>query len=338
MECKDIREKLSAYVEGVVSSEEQAAIEIHLKSCPRCSEALSDLSKTIEHLKTLEEVTPPAWLTQNIMTKVRAEAEPGKGVFQRLFYPLHIKLPVGAIATIAIALTTIYIFRTIQPEIKLDRAPTEEIAPQVSERQERAPLTTPALGKGGFEKRDAAPSKPAERRGPSKETEFMRDRLETAPEAPEPMKHAPPRAQEPEKKEEAKTPVPEKRPEQLPAPGAIAKDEALQESRATAPEAKLSYMEKKKEEMLTLSVLVKDPEAAVKEIEKTLKELDGKTVHTESLEERRTITGEINAAKLKELIGKLRFVGQVKEKDIDVETMKGELGVRIEIVKNPRSD
>ena len=48
MECKGIRERLSAYLEGVVTPEEKRFVEQHLSSCEQCSRALKDLKKTEE--------------------------------------------------------------------------------------------------------------------------------------------------------------------------------------------------------------------------------------------------------------------------------------------------
>lgn len=127
MECNKVQEKLSALIDGILSQDEKMLVEEHLKSCEKCREALSELKKTIGHIKNQEEIEPPSWLTQKVMAKIRAEAAPKKGLFEKLFYPLHIKLPLGAVATIAIAVTTIYIFKSIQPEIQLAKAPSEEI-------------------------------------------------------------------------------------------------------------------------------------------------------------------------------------------------------------------
>ena len=127
MECNKVQEKLSALIDGILSQDEKMLVEEHLKSCEKCREVLSELKKTIGHIKNQEEIEPPSWLTQKVMVKIRAEAAPKKGLFEKLFYPLHIKLPLGAVATIAIAVTTSYIFKSIQPEIQLANAPSEEI-------------------------------------------------------------------------------------------------------------------------------------------------------------------------------------------------------------------
>src|SRR3990170_3442086 len=125
MNCQDIQQKLSAYAEGIFSPEEKILIEEHLKSCLKCQESLADLRKTIDYVHRLEDVEPPTWLTQKVMAKIKAEAQPKKGIFQKLFYPLHIKLPIEAVAVIFIAVTALYIFKSIQPEIKLAQAPSE---------------------------------------------------------------------------------------------------------------------------------------------------------------------------------------------------------------------
>ena len=127
MECHDIREKLSAYVEGLISSEEKLLIEEHLKVCQHCSESLADLKKTLEYVQNLEEVEPPPWLTGKVMATVRSEAEQKRGILQRLFYPLHIKVPIEAFAAIFLVITTVYIYKTMQPEMKLVKAPSEAV-------------------------------------------------------------------------------------------------------------------------------------------------------------------------------------------------------------------
>ncbi|MCL4476047.1 MAG: anti-sigma factor [Nitrospirae bacterium] len=346
MDCKDIREKFSAYIDDVLSTQEKMVIDEHLKSCPECAEALADLKKTVEHVKGIETVEPPVWMKQKIMAKVRAEAQPRKGLFQRLFYPLHIKLPVGAIATIAIALTTLYIFRTIEPGIKLAKAPTEEVAPQISQKGQQPALrgaedkgvTPPVLplskgrseeglsleeSKGGFSGKAApAPERPAAQPSISKEMDMKADKL-----APSTVQEA--------RKKEVHVPAPAKTFEQAPATGALAKGEARQEPTAAGPGAKLSYMEKKKEEPLILTVFVKDPEAAGKEIEKTLKELEGKVVQVESSDGKKVVSAVLKTSRLHKLSEKLKVIGEIKEKELDVKEQERDVRVRIELTKNP---
>ncbi len=127
MDCHNIQKMLSSYIEGIISPEESKLIDEHLSACSKCKEALYDLKKTLEYVQNLEDVEPPEWLTQTVMTRIRSETEPRKGILQKLFYPLYIKLPIEAVAVVLIAVTALYIFKTIQPEIKPAKAPSEDM-------------------------------------------------------------------------------------------------------------------------------------------------------------------------------------------------------------------
>ena len=48
MECSEVRKRLSAYIEKVVSPKQKALIDAHLKGCKQCKRALTDLKKAIE--------------------------------------------------------------------------------------------------------------------------------------------------------------------------------------------------------------------------------------------------------------------------------------------------
>jgi hypothetical protein len=131
MECGEVQKQLSAYYEASLSFAEKAIIEEHLALCPKCSQSLADLKKAIEVVQGLPEVEPPAWLTQKVMAKVRSEPAPRRRIVEMLFYPIPIKLPLEAAGVIAIAVTTIFIFKAIQPEMHLSKTPWEEIRPPV---------------------------------------------------------------------------------------------------------------------------------------------------------------------------------------------------------------
>jgi len=128
MEHNDIRHRLSEYIDGSVAGEERAAIEAHLKTCTQCTDALQELRKTIEHIKAVEDIDPPAWMTQKIMATVRAEAGEKKSLFQRLFYPLAVKIPIQAIAVLFLAVTGFYIYQNIQPAERTSDVPSQEFA------------------------------------------------------------------------------------------------------------------------------------------------------------------------------------------------------------------
>jgi hypothetical protein len=356
MDCRSIQEKLSFYIDDTLPPQERMAVDEHLRSCRECAADLEELKKTLRHVKSLEEVEPPAWMTQKIMARVRAEAKPKKALFQRLFYPLYIKLPVGAIATIAIVLTTLYVFRTIEPEIRLAKAPTEEAAPQVPEKEQQAPkrdmkpdkiapasppLTPPIHSldkkrdeeglslkgdKGEFDEHKAVLSKPSEQVVPSKEMQELKGRIE-AQKVPEPMKQA-----ELSQEQRATAPASGK---DVPTPSVsgLAKQDAKREAAPAAPRTKAMVEESK--ESILITVYVKDIKSAQKEIEKKIKELEGESIRIESSEEKVIVSAILKGSRLHKLLEKLKLVGEVKEKELDIKGQEGDIRIKIE-VKNPQ--
>ncbi len=130
MDHNDIRHKLSEYLDDAVSTNEKTEIEKHLESCEQCGAALSELRKTVEHIKTVEEVEPPAWMTQKIMANVRAAAEEKKSWSQRLFFPLPGRLPLQTVAVVFLAIAAYTIYQTMQPAPKYSEAPSEQFSPE----------------------------------------------------------------------------------------------------------------------------------------------------------------------------------------------------------------
>jgi hypothetical protein len=314
MDCHNIQEMLSSYIEGIISPEESNLIDEHLSACSKCKEALYDLKKTLEYVQNLEDVEPPEWLTQTVMTRIRSETEPRKGILQKLFYPLYIKLPIEAVAVVLIAVTALYIFKTIRPEIKPAKAPSEETTaripsrekeefPSISESKENVIPPSPLLEKGG--KRGLE----VEQALPSKKPEAM-DKFVELPKVPSPIT----------KQEEIR-----------PSAGAVAKDESKNQVLARAPKSKA--LAESKEEIITLTTNVYDIETAKKEIEKVLIGLGGKIIKTESYKDNNFITADLDSKKAAELIVKLKQIGEVKEKDMDLGSMEGYIEIRIEIVR-----
>jgi len=164
MKHDDIRHKLSEYLDGSVTDEEKKSIEDHLKSCAACGDALRDLQKTVGHIKSIEALEPPVWMTQKIMAHVRSAAEeqehklsgllhparaaaPGQkasalsdtsqqpaapappkkeSLLRRLFTPVLVNVPLQAVAVLFLAVTAFYIYRTIEPAQQIAESTREQ--------------------------------------------------------------------------------------------------------------------------------------------------------------------------------------------------------------------
>jgi len=369
MECGDVREKNSAYIEGIISSEEKSVIDEHLKSCRKCSESLADLRKTLEHVKNLEDVDPPQWLTQKIMTEVRAKEKSRKGILERLFYPLHVKLPIEAAATLLIAVTAFYIFKSMQPGIdletyKLAKAPSERTEPQVPPSP-----TSRKGGEGGFgvetrrkeavvgkdedmsrkrspkigvstsikKREETALEQLGERHG-REEFSFEREKnravadSKTAPAKPVEQEVTAGRPAPIKKFAEAhKVPAPAEKRDMMKASGAVLGDKAETEFLSDRGSAgKGTYREETKS--VTLSLIVKYVEIAEQNIGNNIRQLGGKIIKVETSDGNRILFAELNRRKLGELIEKLGLIGEVKERNLASEGLEGNVIIRIKII------
>ncbi len=271
MRHNDIRHMLSEYIDGAVTRKEKTEIENHLKSCTECRNALSELKKTIEHIKKVEEVDSPAWMTQKIMVKVRAEAEEKRSLFQRLFYPLAIKLPIQAVAVLFLAVTAFYIYQNINPVERYAEAPgviepkkeppatgltmnKQKIERDSSKATKQAPQAPgyksldmkymyekPKLPAAGESKPSSAPEKSTEQPASEKASPDKRERLAAAsrPTAP---------AEERDLIKEKEFAARAKKPEEVsPYAGAVAKDEARGKAAPSAASAKALTQQEKKD-------------------------------------------------------------------------------------------
>lgn len=117
MTCSEIENRLLAYMEDLLTPGERAEIDRHLASCPRCARAFGEFKQTQRILKDLDEVEPPPFFEQRIMSLIRDEAGRKRGILARLFYPLHVKIPVQILATILVAFLALHVYNR-DPEMR----------------------------------------------------------------------------------------------------------------------------------------------------------------------------------------------------------------------------
>jgi hypothetical protein len=231
-----IRHKLSEYIDGSVTAEEKADIEKHLQTCIVCRDALRELKKTVEYIKTVEEVEPPTWMTQKTMAKVRAKVEQKQGFFHRLFLPLHVKLPIQAVAALFLAIAAFYVYRNIQPTAKFEEIPTEQFSPE-----KKAAVPAP---------KSLEPSASTNAKGELSKAKDSSLRSKQVPQTPEyraldmRQEYGSPPSPVLEGKAAAPAPVPAKPAEQL----AQAKKEAALDKRVAVPQAAAPVMIQKQAE------------------------------------------------------------------------------------------
>lgn len=311
MECREVEKRLSAYIEKVVSPKGRALMERHLKGCKGCRRALVDLKKTIQYVQKLEEVEPPARFAQKVMTRVRAETEVRRGLVQRLFFPLPIKLPLEAIALIVVAVGVAYVFKVMQPDMRFARIPTEtrEMIP--------APATTPQKEKPpAVEKERPAPATGGEQVVYEKKREAHEEQSVKMAQAPTALA---------QKKEAASTTGYADR--------ATLKRDVASSLQGSQPQA---TMEIQAQETYFV-VHVRDLKAARRRVEGIVQQLGGKAITAEPLrKDKAVIAIELDANKVADFRNQLQLVGEVQDKGVVLEEGEGTVEVRVEVEQSPR--
>ncbi len=332
MDHNDIRHKLSEYLDGAVSDKDKAEIELHLKSCTICSDALEELRKTVEQVRQIEEVEPPTWMTRKIMAKVRVEAEVKKSWYQQFFFPISVKLPIQAVAVLFLAITAYYVYQNINPAEKYSEAPlakfeaTKPAAPTLS------PAPEPKM------QRESALPKKVPQTPQYKALDMKQEYERPAPPAPLSESGAPAI----EAKNDAASGKQAFAP-QAAAPATM-QDKAGRSSRfVAAREAKPSERALQRKEKsavaeaggIRLSLSVTDMAAADKKVEDIIRELKGAVIRSETSGDTRTIAVSLDTKMLGALREKLGKVGELKGKETPSVRYEGNVQVEIMLTLAP---
>jgi len=349
-QCKDIEKHLPLYDEGLLSDQEQKAVEEHLAVCADCRRELSFLRKTVQILGGLSPLEEPAWFQQKMMARVRAEGKPESFLKKYLAF-LRRSLPVQIMAGLVIAVLSFYIYRSgdeqmmqILPQApkeaaKMQKEQTQVMSPQksdetipaqirkkaeVSETDKQDRLSGKEPDNGGGEPkaniRDIAPemSYQTDRYHPkdTAETESKGPFMRQAPQNEMPAVRA--QIAETEKKTEeqaitglAKT----KKGDKMTAPAAPG---SMAASVALPPRADVLLQ-------------VVDIHAAAAEVEKTLEKYNAKKVTKHWTGGSMRIQAKIEGRLWRNVIAELKGIGAMKENIAPVEAGKHDIPLTIEI-------
>lgn len=75
MDCHEVSDLLSAYIDGELELDESRGITNHLSVCARCRKELFELQQTIDLLHALPDLTPPPDLCLRVMNRLKAESK-----------------------------------------------------------------------------------------------------------------------------------------------------------------------------------------------------------------------------------------------------------------------
>ena len=314
--CKEIENNLSLYLDDSLSDADKQAVEEHLKSCPRCTKALVQLSKTHTLVNNLAEVEPPAWFKQKIMAKVREKAEK-KSFVQKLFYPLRIKIPVQILATVFIAVLAVYIYRAGEEQMK-EVVPSSAPAPVMEVQKSQLPeqkMKTSA--DENIQKEDHVIEK--------KETPRKKVREMAADAA----------------KDENGQIVPDiKADKYVSAPAAKSVElsgaelEKKKESNILGAAIKASRTPHAQSVMQRPNVLLKvaDINTAAGEVEKLLIKYEAKNINRQIMQGKAILTAELKNQKINDFTARLKTIGQIEEGSVHIDNAEENIILMIEIL------
>jgi hypothetical protein len=359
MTCKEIEILLPALLEGELSDDESKRVRDHLVKCPSCSKALEDLKASGEMVGNLEEVEPPPWLKTRVMARVREETGQKESIFRKLFYPLHVKIPIQALATALIAVVAWNVYKTGEPEFRQIAPPPAAVQEAPRPQTPSEPLKTsepavqPALKKesgeraGIREKKALAPS-PAQvedqkmRQEPIGREEAKADSAKPA----ESMNAArpgaaPPKDEEalrgagamrqPEMDRAAQAPARDQKQKAMKAPvGAMAKEAGKQEAPYAA--SPMLSAATPAQPVLTMILHSRHSGEAAGDVEDLLKKLGGQVVRRQTVGGRETLSATIQSDKLEAFREKLKGLGKIEEKPPASPLPEGALSIRIDIL------
>ena len=359
MDCKEVGKRLPAYLEGDVSELEAEELRKHFDSCNPCRKICRDLEKSGYLLRNLTEVETPPWFTQKIMARIEEEAEKKKSWLEKLFFPLHIKIPIEAVASLLIAFLAWQVYMATGPERAAFQAPPGSL-PVITEKYSLQETDkTSAVKPGTGIKQDIlkAPQKKEEEvkipigagRPADKEQE---DRVVALSRAPEPPLEGEKKGIPEDRREEKSfAAVPSGRlasspmapaPLKAPAASSLEKDRRMaDESGTVKPKEKtdrdrVAVREKARLKSRPVGFLFKvsDLVKASQEAQEALQQAEARNIQRETQDEREIISGLVNLKKLPGLFDTLKKMGGMSESDISPSRPDDLVPVRIEIIRN----
>lgn len=196
MNCQEVREYFSRFLEGEISNEERALVGAHLSTCKSCRLELEALKKTIHAVQSVPSDKPPPGFANQVMARIRYEGS-RSSLFERLFSPLSMKVPAYAVTLLLIAGIYYYMNPELESKKEAERLADvgvagnkESFSANQSDQESKpvlqespAPAAPPPQRR--FKKKAAAKPAPVEKQETAQTAGVLKEQAE-APPAPAP--------------------------------------------------------------------------------------------------------------------------------------------------------
>jgi len=148
MECEKVRDRFSSLLEKELNPIEERIIKEHLVSCSGCQRDFEQFEKTIDWLHSVETLEVPEGFLSGIYKKIedrKRETLVSEKEKKRWWdYPLSLKLPIQAVAMVAIVFFVLYLTKMMPvegPRLKGVEPPKPPVSEERKmEREEKSPI------------------------------------------------------------------------------------------------------------------------------------------------------------------------------------------------------
>ena len=146
LKCEGVRDRFSALWENELEPSEEAEVRSHVELCSECQSEYARFDRTLRMLHSVEEVDVPGGFLPEIHKKIE-EREGSRGFSEKApwrWFPLPLpwRLPVQAVAMVAIVFLALYLTQRV-PEESLRKVTNERQAPVSEEKKSEGGVKTP---------------------------------------------------------------------------------------------------------------------------------------------------------------------------------------------------
>ena len=255
-----------------------------------------------------------------------------------MFYPLHIKIPLEAAASILVVVLAVYVFKATEPEIQLLRAPSESVSPIPKDFAYRdkgkgvasvpaaptAPITPQNLetktATGGRLEKDQDPHQLSG-------SGALRDNKMEEPGPPV----APLKKMEPSESKPAPAPRAAVKEKDRAQPGVVESREA--KGKSSLDSSTVGQTAVYKSAPIGITLQVRDVREAAKKALDLLQQAGVRNVQTETTETIEIITAAVASQSIPNLLDQLNTLGKVHRRSPLPTTQEEPVSIRIEIIR-----
>lgn len=157
MRCDKARAVFSELYDEALSGAPLVTVTQHLASCPACRAEWASFRKAMQAVADLGTAEPSPGFAARVRRQLEAPSR-WRRVLRWLFLPLHVKVPIQAVAVVLLAFAGLLLYQR-SPELRRAIEPSQIPSPPVA-REAPAPASPPAGGEPA--RKDEGPAPPAE--------------------------------------------------------------------------------------------------------------------------------------------------------------------------------